>query len=111
MFITRANAEVDWAAAEHLLSPLSSPFLRVNWLYDYGFYLPSRIQSWAVYVRSSWVGKYTQPISSLPIYSGLDQMKGCQYYQTQFMLFRTNKIPMDPIYCTLYSNIVLTVQQ
>ncbi len=29
--------QVDWAAAEHLLSPLSSPFFRVKWLYDYGF--------------------------------------------------------------------------
>jgi hypothetical protein len=29
--------QVVWAAAEHLLSPLSSPFFRVKWLYDYGF--------------------------------------------------------------------------
>ncbi len=28
----------DWAAAEHLLSPFSSPFFRVKWLYDYGFW-------------------------------------------------------------------------
>ncbi len=33
MFVTRANS----AAAEHLLSPFSSPFFRVKWLYDYGF--------------------------------------------------------------------------
>ncbi len=29
---------VDWAVAEHLLSPFSSPFFRVKWLYDYGFW-------------------------------------------------------------------------
>ncbi len=27
----------DWAAAEHLLSPFSSPFFRMKLLYDYGF--------------------------------------------------------------------------
>ncbi len=34
MFIPRANL----ADAEHLLSPRSSPFFRVKWLYDYGFW-------------------------------------------------------------------------
>ncbi len=34
MFITR---QVDCAAAEHLLSPFSSLFFRVKWLYDNGF--------------------------------------------------------------------------
>jgi hypothetical protein len=33
MFIPRENL----ADAEHLLSPFSSPFFRVKWLYDYGF--------------------------------------------------------------------------
>jgi hypothetical protein len=29
--------QVDLAAAGHLLSPFSSPFFRVKWLFDYGF--------------------------------------------------------------------------
>ncbi len=34
--------QVDWAAAEHLVSPFSSPFFWVKWLYDYGFRVPVR---------------------------------------------------------------------
>jgi hypothetical protein len=34
--------KVDWAAAEHLLSPFSSHFFRVTWLYDCGFGWTSR---------------------------------------------------------------------
>jgi hypothetical protein len=37
MFITTQMRQVDFAAAEHLLSPFSSPFFRGKWLYDYGF--------------------------------------------------------------------------
>ncbi len=29
--------QVDLAAAEHLLSPFSSPFFRVKWVYDYDY--------------------------------------------------------------------------
>jgi hypothetical protein len=29
--------QVDWSAAEHLLSPFSSPSFWVKWLYDFGF--------------------------------------------------------------------------
>ncbi len=37
---------VDWAAAEHLLSPFSSPFFRVKWLYDYGFWVWMEAGRW-----------------------------------------------------------------
>ncbi len=38
MFISGAKIrQVDWAAAEHLLSPFSSPFFGVKLLYDFGF--------------------------------------------------------------------------
>ncbi len=30
--------QVDWAAAQHLLNPFSSPFCGVKWLYDCGFW-------------------------------------------------------------------------
>ncbi len=30
MFITRAMRQVDWAAAEHILSPFSSPFFTMG---------------------------------------------------------------------------------
>jgi hypothetical protein len=46
--------QVDWAAAEHLLSPFSSPYFRVKWLYDYGF--------WSGKVKKNpWVRSFSRP--------------------------------------------------
>ncbi len=37
---------VDWAAAEHLQSPFPSPFFRVKWLYDFGFWVWMEAGRW-----------------------------------------------------------------
>ncbi len=37
---------VDWAAAEHLQSPFSSPFFSVKWPYDYGFWVWMEAGRW-----------------------------------------------------------------
>ncbi len=41
-----------WAAAEHLLSPFSSPFFGVKWLYDFGFW-----SAWTQSHKSSFTPK------------------------------------------------------
>ncbi len=41
--------QVDWAVAQHLLSPFSSPFFGMKVLYDYGFW-----SSWLISSHGIW---------------------------------------------------------